>query len=147
MNFCPECKETELYRDKFLTVCPKCGNILEEHLQFEEKYSETDEKFKVYNCKVSRWKSILFKIEQQNNVVFDSLFVDRLSSYVKSFINNFDYHSEDRQNMISYQHLIHRFCEKYGYDKYTPYFKLNKTVSVIEKNDEIIEKINRCILI
>lgn len=142
---CLECGNKDLYRDKNHTICPRCGNLLEEHLQFAEKFDQFDEHFPTYDYKLIRWKSILSKIEEKFGIIFDSFFVEHLSQYIVSFVNNFNSIVHDRKNMINYQHLIYRFCQQFGYDKYLPYFHLSKTSYVIKKNDKIISKINSVI--
>ena len=142
---CSECFNTDLYRDKNMIVCKRCGNLLEEHIQFAEKYSEFEDHFSAYDYKLTRWKSILSKIEEKFGIIFDSFFVEHLSQYIVSFVNNFNSNVSGRKNMISYKHLIYRFCQQFGYDKYLQYFSLSKTKYVITRNDLIIKKINTII--
>lgn len=146
IQICPECSNTDLYVDKYSIVCPRCGNILQEHLQFAEKYLEMEEHFPTYDYKLTRWKSILNKIEEKQGIIFDTFFVEHLNNYVVSFVNNFDSNVSDRKNMISYNHLIYRFCERFSYDQYLKYFHLSKTKYVISRNDRIIKKINAVIV-
>jgi len=146
IDHCPECFNTDLYVDKNMIVCKKCGNLLQEHIQFAEKYDQYEEHYPSYDYKLSRWKNILSKIEEKDNITFDNFFVEHLSNYIVSFVNNFSSNVSNRKNMINYNHLIYRFCERFSYNHYLKYFHLAKTKFVVKCNDRIIEKLNKIIL-
>lgn len=143
---CPECNNTDLFRSPNMVVCTKCGNLLENHLQFVENMPIQRDYNYSYNSKtdydINRIRNLLAKKEKQHQMTFDSEFIQQLNDYIGVFSKEFTEYQSIRKNFISIEHIIHRFCQKFGHEHLVKYFKLLKTKKIRDSADEIINDID-----
>ena len=146
INKCPECDNTDLIRTPNMVVCPKCGSLLEEHLVFVENMP-VQRDFNYYNNQkteydVNRIRNLLAKKEKEFNITFDADFIQKLNDYIGVFSKEFINYQQQRKNFISIDHIIYRFCQKFGYPELIKCFKLLKTKKIRDLADEIINEID-----
>lgn len=143
---CPECLNTDLFRGDIMTVCKRCGNLLEEHLQFVENMPIKRDFNYFSNQKteydVNRIRNLLAKKEKQHQITFDADFIQQLNDYIGVFSKEFTEYQSRRKNFISIEHIIHRFCQNFGHEHLTKYFKLLKTKKIRDSADDIISEID-----
>ena len=143
---CPECNNTDLFRSPNMVVCTKCGNLLENHLQFVENMPVQREFNYFSNQKmdydINRIRNLLAKKEKQYQITFDADFIQCLNDYIGIFSKEFTGYQAQRKNFISIEHIIVRFCQNYGYPALVKYFKLLKTKKIREVADQIICEID-----
>lgn len=143
---CPECNNTDLLKTTNMTVCTRCGNLLEEHLQFIENMPVQKEFNYFSNQKteydINRIRNLLAKKEKQHKITFNADFILRLNDYVGLFSKEFTAYQLQRKNFISIEHIIVRFCQNFGYPELVKYFKLLKTKKIRESADQIIQEID-----
>ena len=127
-DFCPECLNKDLLRTPNIIVCTKCGNLLQEHLQFVENMPVHQDFNYFSNQKteydVNRIRNLLAKKEKEHNITFDSDFILRINDYVGLVTKEFTNYQQNRKNFISIEHIISRFCQKFGYPELVKFFKL-----------------------
>lgn len=143
---CPECNNTDLFRSTDMTVCAKCGNMLESHLQFVENMPVQKDFNYCYNQKneydINRIRNLLAKKEKKYQITFNADFIMRLNDYIGLFSKEFIGYQAQRKNFISIEHIIVRFCQNYGYSDLVKYFNPLKTKKIRESADQIIFEID-----
>jgi len=91
---------------------------------------------------VNRIRNLIAKKEKDYSYTFEADFIIRINDYIGLFSKEFTDYQSQRKNFISIEHIIHRFCQHFGYPELVKYFKPLKTKKIRDSADQIINEID-----